>query len=155
MKYLFIFLIGIWAITFSSMFMFYDETVLELSSTQNRVNGFGLFLETKKERGDNLKWNECLQRVATERSEDMVNRDYFSHKDPETGDIETWDKIVASCGQYTVAGENLVKNYDNYVEAHSALMGSKLHRDNILNENYTVMGVGCYENICTELFGNF
>lgn len=139
----------LWTITFLSV------NDPEISSIQTQEAERGLFLKTNEERSNKLEWNECLRELAIERSKDMVNRDYFSHDDPETGNNETWDKIVSSCGIYVVAGENLVKNHKDYKQAHRALMGSELHRKNIVNERFTDMGVGCYENVCTELFSNF
>jgi len=119
------------------------------------VTDIGLFAEANRERVEKLEWSPCLHVLAVKRSRDMFERDYFSHQDPVTRKIETWDKIAASCGQYIRVGENLVKDFSDYSETHTALMASELHRENILNERFTDMGVGCYENICTELFGDF
>ena len=127
----------------------------QTSSTKTSVEGQELFVLTNNERTESLSWSDCLSSLAVGRSKDMVERDYFSHEDPETGSVETWDKIAASCGQYKIAGENIVMRFSDYQEAHRALMGSKLHRKNILDDRFTEMGVGCYGNICTELFGNF
>jgi len=126
----------------------------QTSSTKTSVEGQELFVLTNNERTENLTWSDCLSSLAVERSKDMVARGYFSHKDPKTGSIDTWDKI-ATCSEWKYAGENLVSQFNSYEQAQRALMDSEKHKDNILDTNFTSMGVGCYHGVCTELFANF
>ena len=132
-----------------------EKKPIETSSTNITSTEMGLFLKANEERTEKLDWSYCLHDLAIDRSKDMVEKDYFSHEDPETGNVETWNKIDEACGKYSKAGENLVMRFSSYEEAHEALMNSKLHRDNIVNVKFKEMGVGCYENVCTELFGSF
>ena len=111
----------------------------------------GLFLLTKNERP--IEWNECLAEVGRKKSKDMVERGYWSHEDPVTGENKTWSWIK-ECEDYKYAGENISKNFENSIEAHKALMDSLTHKKNIMESNFNKLGVGCYKNICTEIFTN-
>jgi len=98
-----------------------------------------------------LRWDECLADRALRRAKDMVKRDYFSHQPPKSDHNPAWD-LVASCHKFRYAGENLAKG-DLPAEAiHETLMKSPGHRKNILDPRFQLLGVGCYSNICVELF---
>lgn len=86
----------------------------------------------------------CVVYVAQLRSQDMADRSYFSHSSPEG---ETAFSLMDTYGvAYGWAGENLARN--NYPDDETVavairdLMASEGHRTNILNENFTRMGVG-------------
>jgi len=111
----------------------------------------GLFEFANNEREIKLEWNECLAEKAVERAKDMSERNYFSHTDPLTGETLAWN-LINSCIDYRYAGENLAMDFNDASIAHRALMNSELHRKNILNINFRQMGVGCFRNICVELF---
>ena len=152
MKYIFIFILGL---LIGGYLSFISEDPIETSSTNITTSEMGLFLKANEERTEKLEWSYCLHFLAVERSKDMVERGYFGHEDPETEINESWNKIENNCGEYYRAGENLVRRHVDSEEGHSWLMGSKLHRENILEPNFTSMGVGCYQGVCTELFANF
>jgi hypothetical protein len=98
-----------------------------------------------------LRWDECLAERAWRRAEDMVKRNYFSHQPPGSDTNPAWD-LVASCYQYRYAGENLAKGDLSAEAIHGTLMKSPGHRKNILDQRFQLLGVGCYKNICVELF---
>ena len=86
----------------------------------------------------------CVVYVAQLRSNDMASRGYFAHESPEG---ETAFSLMNQYGvPYGWAGENLARN--NYPDDQSVavaiggLMGSPPHRANILNVNFTHLGVG-------------
>ncbi len=107
-----------------------------------------LFDATNRRRGESglppLGANGWLIGIARIRSRDMAEHDYFAHVSPITGDnaFTLMDKHGVPYGW---AGENLAKN--NYPErdtvsvADAALWNSPPHRENILNPNYTGMGI--------------
>lgn len=91
-----------------------------------------------------LRVNGWLIGVARIRSADMARNNYFAHTSPVTGD--TAFSLMDTHGvPYGWAGENLAKN--NYPAgeavsvAEEALWNSAPHRENILNANYTDMGI--------------
>ena len=98
-----------------------------------------------------LKWDDCLARKAHLRARYLVGNHRFTHKDPRTGRNPVWD-MVKSCCEFRYAGENLVKGYLPPRALHDALMDSPSHRENILDRRYDRIGIGCYENICVQLF---
>ncbi len=80
-----------------------------------------------------------LSRVARLKSQDMVEKNYFSHLSPTYGSpFEMMDKFAIS---YSYAGENIACKY-TVAKAHEALMGSSGYRANMLSEDYTQIGIG-------------
>lgn len=87
-----------------------------------------------------LDVDPTLAKMAKEHSRDMVKDNYFSHTSPASGDIL---KRIQSTGLdgWVVAGENIA-GASSVDTAFDALMKSKGHRDNLLNPDYTHVGVG-------------
>lgn len=80
-----------------------------------------------------------LARVARIKSQDMVDNGYFDHNSPTYGSPF---EMMRSFGiSYRAAGENIAKN-SSVMGAHTALMNSEGHRANILNPNFTHIGIG-------------
>jgi uncharacterized protein YkwD len=86
-----------------------------------------------------LQWDEKLCRSALLKSEDMNNNNYFEHNSP--SGITPWYWVKKVDYRYTFVGENLALNYFTSESAHTALMNSPGHRANILNENFTEIGI--------------
>lgn len=101
-----------------------------------------------------LEWDECLARVARRRARDMALSGRFGHKDPKTGKNPVW-RSVWECDHYRSAGENLVRGNATPREMHRALMESRTHRENLLNPEYHLVGIGCYGNLCVQLFAGY
>lgn len=86
-----------------------------------------------------LKVNATLTEVARAHSRDMINRSYFSHNNP---DGKTpFDRMKAAGVTYRTAGENIA-GAPSTQTAHTNLMNSSGHRANILNSNFTEVGIG-------------
>ncbi|MDD2433465.1 MAG: CAP domain-containing protein, partial [Clostridia bacterium] len=80
-----------------------------------------------------------LVKVARIKSEEMIAKNYFSHVSPTYGDPFT---MLQNFGiKYGHAGENLAGN-PTVENAHESLMASPGHKKNILNPNYTHVGIG-------------
>lgn len=87
-----------------------------------------------------LSWSaECAQ-VAYDHSWDMDYRDFFSHTNPDGAD--PFDRMAAASIGYSAAGENIAAGQSTPAAVMTAWMNSAGHRANILNPNYTEMGVG-------------
>jgi len=84
----------------------------------------------------------------------MVRHHYFDHQDPQTGIKPAWD-LVRSCHRCRYAGENLTRGDETPELLHEVLMQSARHRQNILEPKYRMMGAGCYQDVCVELFAGF
>lgn len=97
--------------------------------------------------------SECT-RLARMKSQDMVNKNYFSHQSPTYG--SPFDMLKSYKVSYMYAGENIAMN-QSADAAFKAWMNSEGHKKNILNPNFTELGVGIApkgdgSNIYTQLF---
>lgn len=101
-----------------------------------------------------LRWDNCLARKARQRAKTMVETGVFSHRDPKTGKNPAWS-MVADCHPCRRAAENLARSREIAEAVHCSLMESARHRENIVNPRYSLMGVGCHEDICVEFFAGF
>ncbi len=86
-----------------------------------------------------LTWDADLANVAQVKAKDMSDNNYFDHNSPTYGSpFEMMKKFGIS---YRAAGENLAGS-SSVERAHVGLMNSEGHRKNILNPNFTHMGIG-------------
>lgn len=89
-----------------------------------------------------LKVDLELAEVARFKSQDMIDNNYFSHYSPTYGSPF---QMMKSFGvKYIYAGENLAGD-SSVKDAHEALMNSEGHKNNILNKNFTHVGIGVKE----------
>ncbi|MCD1258106.1 peptidoglycan-binding protein [Paenibacillus athensensis] len=86
-----------------------------------------------------LAVDSALTRTARLKSQDMVDNNYFSHDSPAYG--SPFDMMKNFGISYRTAGENIACN-QSVQAAHEALMNSPGHRANILNKDYTHIGIG-------------
>lgn len=82
----------------------------------------------------------ALNQLAIIKAKDMVNRGYFDHYSPFYG--HPWDQAALFDYEFTSLGENIGRNFSEPKEIVDAWMASEVHRENILRENYTHIGVG-------------
>ena len=99
-----------------------------------------------------LTENWELSRVARYKSQDMVDRGYFSHTSPTYG--SPFDMMRAFGLSYRTAGENIAYGQRTPQEVVTAWMNSQGHRANILNASFTQIGVGYVAsgNYWTQMF---
>ena len=84
--------------------------------------------------------NAALSNVAMLKSEDMVDRNYFSHYSPTYGSpFEMMDLFGI---KYWTAGENISMGQRTPQSVMSAWMNSSGHRANILDKYVTEIGIG-------------
>lgn len=87
-----------------------------------------------------LTQNWELSRVARYKSQDMINKGYFSHQSPTYGSPF---QMMENFGiKFTAAGENIAYGQRTPQEVMTAWMNSSGHRANILSATYTQIGVG-------------
>ena len=70
--------------------------------------------------------------------------DYFSHVRPDGSSYKT--AITAAGVESNYTGENVATGYTTAKQVVQGWLGSKGHRANILNENFTQIGVGLEKN---------
>lgn len=87
-----------------------------------------------------LTMNERLASAAQKKAEDMVTRNYWSHKTPEGTD--PWNFIIKEDYSYKKAGENLAYGFDSSDTVVAGWMNSKSHRENLLDKDFSEVGFG-------------
>jgi uncharacterized YkwD family protein len=87
-----------------------------------------------------LKIDTTLSKMARDKSADMRDHNYFSHQSPTYG--SPFDMMKKYGISYTTAGENIAAGQKSPEDVVNAWMNSEGHRANILNPNYTYIGVG-------------
>jgi uncharacterized YkwD family protein/spore coat assembly protein SafA len=102
-----------------------------------------------------LAANWQLARVARYKSQDMINKNYFSHTSPTYG--SPFDMMEAFGVRFSAAGENIAMGQRTPAEVVTAWMNSPGHRANILSPSYNQLGVGLAtsssgKNYWTQMF---
>ncbi|HEY9474539.1 MAG TPA: CAP domain-containing protein [Mycobacteriales bacterium] len=102
-----------------------------------------------------LTMDSRLQQAAQGHSQDMADKDYFAHNDPDG--TTPWDRAEAA-GYPNASGENIAMGYPTPAKVMEAWMNSSGHRANILNCESLELGVGYVVDddrgaIWTQLFG--
>ena len=86
-----------------------------------------------------LATDERLARAAQGHADDMAAQGYCSHT---SLDGRSFADRVRDAGHPRPGGENIAQGQRSAEEVHEAWMGSPAHRDNILNCDFTAIGVG-------------
>ncbi|TYR79188.1 hypothetical protein FZC66_16365 [Priestia megaterium] len=94
-----------------------------------------------------LTLDKELSDVARTKSKDMMDKGYFDHNSPTYG--SPFDMMKQFGIKYTAAGENIAKGQKTPEEVMNGWMNSDGHRKNILNPNFTHIGVGFVEGDST------
>lgn len=105
----------------------------------------GINAERAKEGLSALSADTALVKVARTRSQQMVDHEYFGHRDP--FGYSMYVELLAHFGiGYAWAGENLAMNnyglHEPPEKALDALMASPSHRANIMADDFFRIGVG-------------
>ncbi|MFD9003167.1 CAP domain-containing protein [Streptomyces sp. NPDC059582] len=85
--------------------------------------------------------NGALTDLAEAFSEDMAQRNFFDHTDPDGA--TPWDR-AAKAGISDLGGENIARGQADAAAVMNAWMNSPGHRANILNCDFQTLGVGVH-----------
>ncbi|MGZ4159788.1 MAG: CAP domain-containing protein [Neobacillus sp.] len=107
----------------------YEQKVVDLTNQERAKNGLPA-----------LKVDLTLSKMAHEKSRDMSVNHYFSHTSPTYG--TPFDMMKKFGITYSYAGENIAMGQQTPEEVVNAWMNSEGHRRNILDPNFTYIGVG-------------
>ncbi|MEC1749124.1 CAP domain-containing protein [Bacillus mojavensis] len=111
----------------------YEKKVVELTNAERQKQGL-----------KPLQIDETLSKSARAKSQDMKDKNYFDHQSPTYG--SPFDMMKSFGISYKTAGENIAKGQKTPEEVVKAWMNSEGHRKNILNPNFTHIGVGYVES---------
>lgn len=98
--------------------------------------------ERKKAGVQPLTLSDKLTSIANTKAKDMADKGYFSHNSPTYG--SPFDMLKQFGVSYSYAGENIAAGQKSAEEVMNSWMNSSGHKANILNKNYTQLGVGFY-----------
>lgn len=116
-----------------------DKNASSVSEYEKRV--VELVNEIRAENGlSKLTLNTELSAVARLKSQDMKDKNYFSHTSPTYG--SPFDMMKQFGISYRTAGENIAYGYATPESVVDGWMNSPGHRANILNSSYKEIGVG-------------
>lgn len=87
-----------------------------------------------------LKYNSLLSQSATKKAQDMFTNNYWAHTSPDG--TSPWDFFKLVGYKYSVAGENLARDFYDTDSLIKAWMNSPTHKENILNSKYQEIGIG-------------
>ena len=118
----------------------------------------------RSERGLNpLELDNKLTNIAEDHSQSMAVNDFFGHKDPTDGS-SSLNRIEEGGYEWNRWGENVAAGHSTPEDVMEGWMKSPGHRNNILNPNFTEMGIGYeflvddkgsvnYSHYWTQVFG--
>jgi len=115
--------------TTSGEFSAYQQEVLNIVNKERASRGLSA-----------LKFNAEVAKVATTKSQDMIDNNYFDHNSPTYG--SPFDMMKKFGISYRTAGENIAMGQKTPQEVMTAWMNSDGHRKNILNSSFTEIGIG-------------
>jgi uncharacterized protein YkwD len=94
-----------------------------------------------------LELDPVLIKVAREHSQDMAERGYFGHLAPAPAPTTPLDRYAAAIGRKPreVVGENIGRSGEPVMAMiHESMMESPEHKANIVDVEYSRVGVGIY-----------
>lgn len=102
-------------------------------------------LERQKNNLPSLKYNPTLSQSAVLKAQDMFTNNYWAHTSPQGK--TPWDYFRQVDYQYSVAGENLAKDFYDTEGMVKAWMNSPTHKANILNPKYQEIGIAVVNGV--------
>ncbi len=117
--------------------------IQQISITTPTISSLGIIILTNKERADvgipRLLYSQALADSAQLKASDMARGGYFAHISPNGRTPWYWFKQKGY--DFLYAGENLAVNFTSSGDINTAWMNSQGHKANILNKNFTEIGV--------------
>ena len=110
------------------------QKVLDQTNAERQKQGLSL-----------LHYNSLLSESAAAKAEDMFANNYWSHNSPQGK--TPWDFFKAVGYQYSIAGENLARDFYDTETLMKAWMNSPTHRENILSSKYQEVGIGVVNGV--------
>lgn len=141
------------------LYIYFPSSVYFAAMTSNSLEE--LVNQTRAEHNlAPLEVDTKLAQSAIFKAEHILKEDYFAHTSP--SGVTPWYWFKKSNYNYQYAGENLAIDFTDSRSLHRALLNSPTHRANILNPNYTEMGIavvtgefnGKQTTIAVQHFGN-
>ena len=97
-----------------------------------------------------LDWNDSIAKIAYLNSQEMKGTQEEMQVSETKGDLA--DRLKAGNIQYSAAGENIAANYVDAAAVMEGWLNSEGHRETMLSEEFTDLGVGVYKKYYTQNF---
>jgi hypothetical protein len=110
------------------------EKVIELTNKERKKAGLG-----------ELVVNPLLSESAQKKANDMFKNDYWAHNSPQG--VTPWEFFNEVNYQYSVAGENLAKDFYDTESMMKAWMNSPTHKANIVHSKYQEIGIAVVNGV--------
>ncbi len=131
-------------IFFMAIFAYSALSSVSIASDITNENIMNLTNWSRNESGrQSLAVNSKLAAAAEAKAEDMISGNYFSHTSP--SGVTPWKWIEKENYDYNYAGENLAMDFHSAEKMEESWMASPTHRANILNKEYSDIGVAVKE----------
>lgn len=139
-----------------SFYIFNHSLINFIGSVKPGILGYSseitakkVFDQTNNERQKNglptLKYNSLLSESATKKAQDMFDNNYWAHTSPKGTTPWSFFKDVGY--KYSVAGENLARDFYDTESLIKAWMNSPTHKENIINSKYQEIGIGVVNGV--------
>lgn len=92
-----------------------------------------------------LHYNSTLEASAIKKAQDMFAHNYWAHNSP--NGTTPWQFFKEAGYQYSVAGENLAKDFYDTESLLKAWMNSPTHKANIVSDKYQEIGIGVVNGV--------
>lgn len=125
-----------------------QQTVIDQTNAERKKNGLPALVP-----------NASLSEAAYQKARNMFDEQYWSHYSPD-GE-SPWEFMKAAGYTYSVAGENLARDFTDTDDMVNAWMNSPTHRENIVNAKYQEIGIavvngklnGVETTLVVQMFG--
>jgi uncharacterized protein YkwD len=106
-----------------------EQKILELMNAKRTEAGL-----------EPLTIDNTLVQVARYKSNNMIQNNFFDHRNPDGTKWTNWLQTIGY--KYTTTGENIAYNTSDPVELFTQWWNSPGHRANMMNASYTKVGIG-------------
>lgn len=113
----------------SSLATVISSVLVDLANGDRNVNAVG-----------GLTVSPVLTAAAQAKANDMASKEYFAHVSPYDGK-NSWYWFQEAGYKFSYAGENLAVDFSDSSDVERAWMNSPTHRKNILDGNFTEIGI--------------
>jgi uncharacterized protein YkwD len=111
-----------------------QQKLIELTNAERQKLGLSTLTE-----------NNSLNLAAAAKAANMFEENYWAHYSP-TGK-DPWGFMKTAGYKFSVAGENLAKNFQNSDDVVVAWMASPTHKENIVNNKYQEIGIAVVNGV--------
>ncbi len=142
-------LLALFLIVFLFATSFGSHFVVKYTNILGNVESAVLVDLTNRDRLSNgeatLTVSPLLTQAAEMKAKDMAEKSYFAHTSPEG--LTPWHWFEEVNYPFSYAGENLAIDFQESESVEQAWLASPKHRENIMNTNFTEIGIATYKGM--------